>query len=675
MTGSTPAENELALAELALASALDGLAGLVLGDATLKALLTVVAGFAATAIPGADGAGVTLIQQAGLGDTVVASETFVRDIDAIQYRLGEGPCISATSTGRTTRSASLADDARWPSFGAQAADHGVNSVISLPLLLAGEIVGSLNVYAHARDAFGLSAQTFGERFAEAAAVAVGNARELDDQQRAVSQLQRAASTRSAIDQAVGMLAEREGVTGDDALVRLRIAGQRAGVDLETVAHRLVASASAHGSTPPMTDAGPLPGPVVTSEGGGSGSGSFVVPSGDDAVSSVRDGVRRLLVAHRTGDDARADVDLLTAEVVSNLQRHEHPAVIRADVAFEGDGTVTVTLAGGISGPSVDLTYPAAVAAPDPLAVSGRGLGILDSLAATWGTHRQHRTTAVWFTVRDDAPPPRSDAHRHRDVPAFDALRRTNAHLRRSGHHDRAVARSLQDAMLTRLPESAHLQTAARYLTADTDDEVGGDWYDAVLHPSGAMTLVIGDVMGHDIAAAAFMGQVRNVLRAIVVDRDESPAAVLTRLDGALRELGVDTLVTVLLMRVDVPSPGPGVGAALRWASAGHPPPVIATADGSVAALDGATDLLLGVRSGAGRTDHVDVLPPGATLLLYTDGLVERRDRDVEVGQRELFDAVAAHRTLEPGPFLDAVLADTVGGHPGDDVAVLVARLH
>jgi transcriptional regulator with GAF, ATPase, and Fis domain len=164
--------------ELALAAGLNDLSNLVVGAGTLEQSLIEIAGFTMRAVPGADGAGVTVLA-AGKPDTIVASKTFVRDVDNIQYRLGEGPCVSAAATASTSMSGALRADESWPTFGPLAADLGVHSALSLPLVVGGEVIGSLNIYAHVHDAFDAPAARIGQLFAVAAAVTVYNARTLD----------------------------------------------------------------------------------------------------------------------------------------------------------------------------------------------------------------------------------------------------------------------------------------------------------------------------------------------------------------------------------------------------------------------------------------------------------------------------------------------------------------
>ena len=157
-----------------LAESMAALSRLSSGRWDLVDLLAEVASFAVQAIPGAEGAGLTLLEP-DRADTIVKSAPFVEEIDDIQYGLGEGPCISAAETGRTMRSGSLGDDPRWPRFGPEADRLGVHSVLSLPLIAGDVVVGAMNVYAHAPDSFDERSEELGELFAVPAAIAVQNA--------------------------------------------------------------------------------------------------------------------------------------------------------------------------------------------------------------------------------------------------------------------------------------------------------------------------------------------------------------------------------------------------------------------------------------------------------------------------------------------------------------------
>ncbi len=186
----------------------------------LEQLLTQVASYAVQAIPGADGAGLTLLEE-GRSDTIVATATFVRDIDDIQYRLMQGPCVSAAAEARTVISGSLGADRRWPQFGSHVARLGVHSAVSLPLVTPGGVVGAMNVYARAKHVFDVHAAELGGIFAVPAAIAVQNAHALAQARRLTDQLQAALGNRAVIDRAVGIVMSRTGVTEDEALERLR----------------------------------------------------------------------------------------------------------------------------------------------------------------------------------------------------------------------------------------------------------------------------------------------------------------------------------------------------------------------------------------------------------------------------------------------------------------------
>ena len=226
-----------------LQASLNQLAGLVTETYGLEQLLSRVATFAAGAVPGADGAGVTLLRVDRTDNRVealAASADFVREIDEIQYSvLNEGPCITAALERRTVRSGSLGGEPMWPRFGPRVGRLGVHSVLSLPLLLPDQVVGAINVYAHAKDVFDDRAAQLGELFAAPAAVAVHNAHVLAKAQALAEQLQTALSSRPIIDQAIGILRARTGDTPSECFARLRAISQAENVKLAVIAQRLV----------------------------------------------------------------------------------------------------------------------------------------------------------------------------------------------------------------------------------------------------------------------------------------------------------------------------------------------------------------------------------------------------------------------------------------------------
>lgn len=241
-----------------LDTSLAGLSEMLTGSQPLRETLMDIANFAVDAIPGADGAGLTMLEQ-DRPQTVVASADFVQAIDDVQYGLGEGPCLQAVATGQTQTSGSLGGEVRWPRFGPRVGRMGVHSALSLPLLLAGgpdgdRVIGAMNVYAHGKDAFSADAVRIGERFARPAAVSVHNAQVLAHSQRLAERLAEALTNRAVIDQALGVLMSRSGATPQEAFARLRAMSQAQQVKVAVVSKALVDEAvsrarSRHGGLP------------------------------------------------------------------------------------------------------------------------------------------------------------------------------------------------------------------------------------------------------------------------------------------------------------------------------------------------------------------------------------------------------------------------------------------
>ena len=231
-------ETERSVQEDDLQDSLNSLARLAMRELNLEHLLTRVAELAVQAIPGADGAGLTLLEE-GRSSTIVSTASFVRDIDDIQYGLMQGPCVSAAAEARTVMSGSLGGDQRWPQFGSKVARMGVHSAVSLPLITAEGVLGAMNVYAHAKHAFDDRAAQLGELYAAPAAIAVQNAQVLAQAQRLTAQLRTALETRAIIERAVGIIMSRSGVGDHEALQRLRTLSQHDHLKLPLVAQRIV----------------------------------------------------------------------------------------------------------------------------------------------------------------------------------------------------------------------------------------------------------------------------------------------------------------------------------------------------------------------------------------------------------------------------------------------------
>jgi GAF domain-containing protein len=230
---------------------------------------------------------------------------------------------------------------------------------------------------------------------------------------------------------------------------------------------------------------------------------------------------------------------------------------------------------------------------------------------------------------------------------------------------RESALVLQRSLLTDPPTVPGLRICARYRPAGRD-EVGGDWYDAFLRRPDQLAVVIGDVVGHDITAAAAMGHLRAALRGLALDRGEGPAAILDRLAAINTRLAITPFATLLyanLTRTDD-------GWTMCWASAGHPPPLLAT-PGGAQLLAAATGSAFVSSETPPRIEAETTLPAGSTLLLYTDGLFERRGTALTDNLSALVARVAADRHHLIEPLCDDLLADAP---TDDDIAVLAIHI-
>jgi serine phosphatase RsbU (regulator of sigma subunit) len=232
---------------------------------------------------------------------------------------------------------------------------------------------------------------------------------------------------------------------------------------------------------------------------------------------------------------------------------------------------------------------------------------------------------------------------------------------------REVALVLQRALLSPPPQVPGLEVCVRYRPAG-NDEVGGDWYDVLELGPGALAVTVGDVVGHDITAAAAMGQLRAMLRALAIEGDAEPGAVLTRLAAANQRLAITSYATVLFARLTRAA----TGWDLTWANAGHPPPLLIDPDGRAAPLEllGGPGLFGGF-TGAYRSGRLRMERPGTTLLLYTDGLIERRGTNLAESIAAMCRRVArppAEQTIEDccDLLLDEAPTD-------DDIAMVAVR--
>jgi PAS domain S-box-containing protein len=244
--------------------------------------------------------------------------------------------------------------------------------------------------------------------------------------------------------------------------------------------------------------------------------------------------------------------------------------------------------------------------------------------------------------------------------------------------ERATALALQRSLLPqRLPEQSAVEVASRYLPASTHVGVGGDWFDVIPLSGARVALVVGDVVGHGIHASATMGRLRTAVRTLA-DVDLPPDELLTRLDDLVSRLsadadaddGDDAGATCLYAVYDP------VSRTCCLARAGHPVPALVTPDGAVSFLDLPAGPPLGLGGLPFESTEIE-LPAGSVLALYTDGLIESRYHDIDLGFERLRAALSNGALSDQEPSLEAtcdnVLAAVLPGRPADDVALLVAR--
>ncbi|MGY1858277.1 SpoIIE family protein phosphatase [Modestobacter sp. SYSU DS0290] len=260
-----------------------------------------------------------------------------------------------------------------------------------------------------------------------------------------------------------------------------------------------------------------------------------------------------------------------------------------------------------------------------------------------------------------------------DVAGRAGLALDNARLYRQ---QRQLSEGLQRSLLTAPAQPDNAQIVVRYTPAAEAAQVGGDWYDAFGQPGGSTIVTIGDVLGHNTEAAAAMGQLRSMLRAIAVTTDAGPAEVLTRVDAAMTLLRTRTNATAVVLRLEQTDEQARRGVTtVRWSNAGHPPPAVIAPDGGVRFLTAdRADLLLGVDDATRRREHELELDAGAVLVLYTDGLIERRDADLDTGLARLESALAALAGEDLELLCDQLLDRMLPASVDDDVALIALRL-
>jgi GAF domain-containing protein len=270
---------------------------------------------------------------------------------------------------------------------------------------------------------------------------------------------------------------------------------------------------------------------------------------------------------------------------------------------------------------------------------------------------------VSFALQAGRPPWRDD-----DLRALGQIARYAGMALEHGLSYQATRESalvLQRSLLIDPPKVPGLQICARYRPAGRD-EVGGDWYDVFQRSDDQIALVIGDVVGHDITAAAAMGQLSATLRSLALDRCDGPAAILDRLGKINMKLSITPFATLLLATLARAAGG----WTMRWASAGHPPPLLLT-PGGAQLLERISGTALVTTRTPSRGEAQISVAAGSILLFYTDGLIERRGQDLTDNLKDLVARVAGseHNLIEP--LCDALLADAP---TDDDIAMLAIRV-
>lgn len=360
----------------------------------------------------------------------------------------------------------------------------------------------------------------------------------------------------------------------------------------------------------------------------------------------------LLTASAETDRLPEDAPLPSAQVSRSLSEGGRRAQARSAVSGEG---LLAQVVGGAPLHVPELSHEHEL----PTALAGVELGSLIAAPLVAGGQRMG---ALLLGSRS----PRAFSEEDLVVLGLSADRAAIAiQHAQSYEHERGLVEMLQHHLLPdRLPQAPALAMAARYRPSERAAQVGGDWYDAIVLPGGAVGLAIGDVVGHGVRAATLMGELRAALRAYALVEPQSPAAALAHLNALVASThGATMVATVLYMVVDAD------GARARFASAGHLPPLLMEADGSTRFLEHASAPPLGATEHAAFRDWESELVAGGTILLYTDGLVERRGEGLDDGISRLTRAMAT--APKPVDLLVAELASTMTREGTEDDIVVI----
>jgi PAS domain S-box-containing protein len=372
----------------------------------------------------------------------------------------------------------------------------------------------------------------------------------------------------------------------------------------------------------------------------------------------------LVSTHGRFDDVESwHRDPALRECVREFTRHRYEGRLdqTGSLSTLATGEPFVLESGGGEFARRTLRSPAALAAFEPLDLES--VVVLPLL-------NEDRVIGMMTLARGGDRPPMNDAELAAAVEISVRASTALEHARSYGRI-RDLSEQLQRSMLTQPVRPAGMQVAVRYTPAAEAAQVGGDWYDAFVQPGGATMLVIGDVIGHDSAAAAAMGQLRSLTRGIAYATGAGPAEVLAQVAKAMDGLEIDTIATALVARV-VRDDASGT-ATLSWSNAGHPPAVLLGPTGQARLLE-SHDLLLGLVADEPRTEQTIEIAAGSMLLLFTDGLVERRGESIAVGLDQLLDVVEEARSLPLEELVGFVQDRLVPSEPEDDVALVAVRV-
>ncbi|MDN4174214.1 SpoIIE family protein phosphatase [Nocardioides sp. SOB77] len=313
---------------------------------------------------------------------------------------------------------------------------------------------------------------------------------------------------------------------------------------------------------------------------------------------------------------------------------------------------------------VVLTLAADDGGPDVVYGAGASSPTADRLTATVRGRGERRLGTIEVRL------PAAAALQPQRRAMLEPVTRVLAAVIEEGWHaerDVAVASTLQQALLPdRLPDVPGLRLAAAYRPAERSVQVGGDWYDVLALPDGRVALCIGDVAGQGLTSALVMGQLRTAVRAYALE-GLSPTESVAALDELMDRMPGASFTTMFLGHLDV------VSGVLTWCNAGHPPPVVLAPDGRAEVLGGEVTPPLGAAFGLAPAEGRTQVPDGASLVAYTDGLVEDRETQLDGGPERLVELLRHRAGSEVGQLVDDVLGLLAGRERTDDVAVLVLQ--